>query len=71
MNDPENWDFQLDRCLLNAAAELSEARAETFDERMGLAFGWMALADSWSQRQGNEVEYQKWLAGLDEMEPAE
>lgn len=58
--DLANWDSQLDRCLLNAASELSAIVTETFEERMGLAHGWMNLADSWMHRQDNEAQFEAW-----------
>lgn len=65
LDEPVNWDVQLDRCLMNAASYLAAAKPETFEDHMGVAFGWMALADSWSLRQGNEVEFQKWMVNAD------
>lgn len=59
------WEHQIDLALLNAGALLSSApRPENLQEFCGLASTWMDLADSWTRRQSNELEYAKWSAGL-------
>lgn len=55
-----DWDAALDNCLINAAAMLAESVPENFEERMGLAYGWMNLADTWIQRQDNEAKFEHW-----------
>jgi hypothetical protein len=55
-----NWDVQLDLALMGAQAILNAAPTpENIEEVCMLAGTWMALADSWSRRQDNEMMYQK------------
>lgn len=68
--EPVNWDVQLDRALMNAAAILSAvSQPDSTEEACGLAHAWMNLADSWSRRQDNELEFAKWFMD-NEPEPA-
>lgn len=63
MNDePPNWDVQLDRCLMNAAAALASSPNPTsLSESCELACTWLTLAEAWADRQVSEVEYQRYL----------
>lgn len=64
--DTDAWECQLDRALMNAAAVLSEAGTPTcIEEACGLANTWLNVADSWTRRQDNELNYAKWASGLD------
>lgn len=56
------WDTQLDRALMNAAATLAEAPTPScIEESCGLANAWLNVADSWTRRQDNELQFAKWI----------
>lgn len=58
-----NWDVQLDRALMNAAGSLADAEPPSnLEEACLLANSWLNVADSWSRRQDNELEFAKWAA---------
>lgn len=62
----ENWDAQLDRCLMNAGILLAESEDPgNHSDRCELVFAWLALADQWANRQTHELEFEKWRAGKD------
>lgn len=55
VNEGENWDFQLDRCLMNAASALMDV-----SDPLDRAHGWMELADYWFERQHAELAFEDW-----------
>lgn len=64
MNEEEavNWDAQIDRCLMNAAAALTEATPPAnLDESCQLSYNWRELAKAWSERQDAELAFQAWI----------